>query len=484
MNRKSTIILTIMFIILIIPILIIGQYNHPSADDYNYSVATHNVWEDTQSFTSVIVKAFEESYERMYNWQGLYASGVILALQPAIYGEQYYILASYLLLAFFIMAIFGLLWNVVGNIKLVLPFALAIMLLNTQYLPDATEGFFWFNGAYNYTFFFILLLFECCGFLLFYKRKSAKYNIALCFALCFLSFTISGGNHVTAFEQLMLLAIICLYLGLSKQRKKIIYFGLILFVAIFGFLINIFAPGTAIRQSYFVDRPNIVVTVIKSLAITIKYVGEWITIPYISLLLLTLPCAYAISKRIFKTKQIKLQHLLFIIVFFYLFLSVLSCLPYYAMGFGGDGRLINIIYFNFIIMSFVIEVFICSYISKYITNELYIKIRELRIPYLAFCTILLLLGFIGTRSNLNAYRACKSLFFGEAQQYSREIEMRLDMVKGNKAEQMEVPALTVFPSLLYFDDITEDEFNWKNDSYAQYYGLKSIKIRNYSDNIR
>lgn len=82
----------------ILPLLQLSFYNHPSADDYMYATNTYRVWNETHSLLQVLKEAVVTSAEFYQNWQGLYTSAFILALQPAIFGEGYYALTGFLML--------------------------------------------------------------------------------------------------------------------------------------------------------------------------------------------------------------------------------------------------------------------------------------------------------------------------------------------------------------------------------------------------
>lgn len=62
---------------------------------------------------------------------------------------------------------------------------------------------------------------------------------------------------------------------------------------------------------------------------------------------------------------------------------------------------------------------------------------------------------------------------GEAATYKQEADERIAILneKGNISELSE---FTVRPHVLYFDDITEDEDNWKNQAVANWYGKEKV----------
>ena len=78
----------------LIPLAVLSKYNHQSGDDYGYAYRTFQIWRETHSFWNVIKEAFATSAEFYQKWQGLYASAVLLALEPGIFGDKYYALTG------------------------------------------------------------------------------------------------------------------------------------------------------------------------------------------------------------------------------------------------------------------------------------------------------------------------------------------------------------------------------------------------------
>lgn len=80
----------------IVPLLWISFYDHPSADDYDYAFRTYAAWKSGRSLGLVLKEAVLTSAEFWHKWQGLYTSAFLLALEPAIFGEQYYCITGFL----------------------------------------------------------------------------------------------------------------------------------------------------------------------------------------------------------------------------------------------------------------------------------------------------------------------------------------------------------------------------------------------------
>ena len=112
---KRIVILTVV-VLSIIPILIISRYNHPSADDFGYSIKVHHAVENNASAMEILEAAFETSKEYMNTWQGLYSAAFLLALQQAAFGEKYYALTAVIMLFIVALGVFVLTHSISTNL--------------------------------------------------------------------------------------------------------------------------------------------------------------------------------------------------------------------------------------------------------------------------------------------------------------------------------------------------------------------------------
>lgn len=90
--------LVIVFILALIPVLLIGKYNYPCADDFGFSAYSHIAWEETQSIFQVVIGALKTVKERWFGWQGTFSSIFVMALQPAVFGEAGYTLVPWIMI--------------------------------------------------------------------------------------------------------------------------------------------------------------------------------------------------------------------------------------------------------------------------------------------------------------------------------------------------------------------------------------------------
>ena len=74
--------------------------------------------------------------------------------------------------------------------------------------------------------------------------------------------------------------------------------------------------------------------------------------------------------------------------------------------------------------------------------------------------------------------ALTDLKSGEARAYGEARRERARLYAEGAEGELEVEAIEEHPSLLYFNDITEDAQDWANQGVARFYGLEAVKVRN------
>ena len=100
-SKTIAIILGIVFILSILPLIVIGFYNHPSADDYSYSIRTMLALK-TGGIIELIKGVFLQIADTYTTWQGTYSAVAVFALQPSVFGQSFYFLSTIILLLAFI----------------------------------------------------------------------------------------------------------------------------------------------------------------------------------------------------------------------------------------------------------------------------------------------------------------------------------------------------------------------------------------------
>ena len=248
--------LCIGMLVLLVPVFVVAVFARPAADDYIYARATHAVVQQYGADWPRLLQAALEADAYFYNsWQGLYVSGFLLALQPAIFGGQWYGLTVVFVTAMLFVSSFALARAVVRRLApdargmagfLALGFTFAAV----EGMPNQVESLYWYNGAMTYIPFFALTLGVLALLVGLLPGKSLRpvrvkpLRTALACGFCLL---IGGGHHVVILLALMLLAFALLW----SARRRSFWPAAPLAACLAGLYLNMSSPGTAVRMSGF-----------------------------------------------------------------------------------------------------------------------------------------------------------------------------------------------------------------------------------------
>lgn len=153
-NKKNliTCIIILLFILILAPMIYISKYNYPSSDDYTYGIETHKKWNETHSLIEVIKTSIERTKNTFTEWQGSFTAIFLMTLQPSIFGEQYYWLTTILLVGIFVLSNMYLMKVILCDYlkcsrNIFLLVALSLITISMQFVPNAGESFYWYNGS-------------------------------------------------------------------------------------------------------------------------------------------------------------------------------------------------------------------------------------------------------------------------------------------------------------------------------------------------
>lgn len=478
-------IIIILSVVTTIPLLQLGGYNHPAADDYSYSILTHHVWQETHSIWEVIKAARTTSINFWNTWQGLYSSAFVLALQPAIFGEKYYVLTVWLTIGTIYvsnMVFFEYLLHKKLSTSGLEAAAMACVTssLMVQWMPSALEGLYWYNGAINYTFFFgMMLVFICMAVGLQVSRTVWKRCLFV-FVTALLGVLLVGGNHVTAFMGIIFSVGICVVAVWQRKKHFIVESLIVLISMLIGFGINVTSPGTAIRQAALGERLGVFETIWQAVLWGFHFMDEWLGMDIVICMALVFPVIAIAAQKAREKYSFQFRYPLLVLIGSAAWICMMFCPPLYATQVCGAVRLKNVVYFSFVILMFLNEFYLCGWIDVKIHEE---KIPENQIKIAciskagAVTLVVLLLGLYLSAGNIsNAKLARNSMINGEAQLYSEIMNARYEVLCNSKGQDVRVEGTWVRPQLLFFSDITADPNVWPNTSVCEYFDLNSVAL--------
>lgn len=524
------------FIISLIPLIVISFYNYPAADDFSYGRLPAHAWEQSHSLIQTLNSSLIKTGQSYENWQGTFSAIFLMALQPAIWGEGYYWLATIILLGALILSSMLFFYTVLRKwLKLDKHLYLIIGLILTaaciQFVPSPAQAFYWYNGSIYYTFFYSLSLTAVS--LLFIGEWSTKKSVRIaCWIFAGLLFFIIGsGNYVTSLITIIIAFLITAY-AFWKKRHMRWTATICLILCITAFAVSALAPGNAVRQEALGATMSPINAILQSFKHAFTNFGAWTTAPILLLFLFIAPFLYIAAS---KAKCSFRLPLLWIGLAFCI-LAAHFTPTLYAMQKPGAGRVTNIIFYYYILfMAFSIfyisgwvHLRLCkdsraacqsrtgNTILPHTVSSVQLTAAEIKLSEAApgsntsesdpcensvqaneqdglisaiilvshKCAAGIIIAFIllfgltifgqkGFKS-LTSYSATHSLISGEAAVYKAEQEDRLTILKDNSIKDAVLKPLSCKPAVLFFDDITTDSSNWRNKDIAAYYKKDSV----------
>lgn len=481
----TNIVIWVVLLLCFLVMLYFAKYSVPFVDDFSYALETKAAWESEHSLYAVVKAAIHTSYNTYQNWQGSFVACFLMALQPGLFGIKFYGVTTWILLLTFIISNAIMLYHILvrsGFLHLCeasLIFGV-ILLISTQLLPSAFEGFYWFNGAVYYTFFYSLFLLLCTGLndilTLPDTRSVQLFKILL---LCILAFMIGGSNLWTGLTCAVLLGVI-VFIAIRGNRHYIS----VLFISasfLIGFLLNILAPGNTFRMELSVPTPALKAIAL-AIANTFRFSEQWTTGYFVLFLLPCVPVLWKLASRV----NIRYKYPLLINTASVLFLAVGFTPQIYAQTIISGYRALDIQFHLYVIL-FIMN--LTYWFGWFQQQVLYFR-QSHRFPYKYLTpAFLLFIACIGLHiisakyphyskewKDLTTVSAYESIKSGIAEQYESEWDERLVQLNDPSILDLPLQPIKNKPNLFGPDSISNDPASWGNVAIAAYFHKQSIYI--------
>lgn len=515
--RRLSHLLIVIYVLSLIPVLVIGKYDYPSADDFSMGLGTRLVYEATGSLFAVAGKILSETVRYYRTWIGYFTSCLFTTVSPATFGEAWYALTpAVILLALHIgVAVFfyALMEKALGMNRYVRRCMTVLALfLMVQRMPEGSlrvEAFYWYSGAGNYTLTFSAgLLFLAFYVLSVCGVRSKKRSLFLILA-CIMGFLAGGGNYLSALSFAVVSVLFAIYLvkmitrqgensrmgmpgksGLSDRSGGGCRIGRLLPAAFYlcGFAVSCLSPGNRIRGGE-AEGYGALKSILLSLYYTLSYpLNQWMNWA----VLLILALAGVIFWMGFAEKttcsgaqavQLRFAAPFSAAVLAYGIVSCVVTPALYAQGNMDAGRIQSTFWLHAVLVLLLLEWYLVGGLYRRFSKEQNVSaapclqngaggfVRAI----LLFFLVLSLLAVKGNPDFYTGTSAVSELLDGSAAQYGRENEARLRILKNPGEQDAVLPRYTVQPNLLYFEDVSEDPGDWINQKMSEYYGKNSIR---------
>lgn len=514
--------MVLVYVLLLLPVLWIGKYDFPSADDFSMGLGTRLVFDQTGSVWAVLGKTLTETVRYYRTWIGYFTSCLFTVVSPATFGEGWYRLTPALVLLGLhigvIAFLYALMERALGMSREVRRcMTVLVLFLMIQTMPEGSlrvEAFYWYSGAGNYTLTFSLgLLYLSCLILAVFGQKK-KLFLALAAVTGFFA---GGGNYLSALFFAIVTAVLAVLLvlgrsgkdwnipGTEKQTEEngfrrelrrrcpaALLLPMILFFV--GFAFNCAAPGNRIRGGEAAGF-GAVKSVLLSLYYTLSYpLGQWMNWAVLLLLLMAGAVFWMGFEELHPSEQGEesfrspsFSHPFLLCVFGYGLVSATVTPALYAQGNMDAGRIQSTFWLHWVLVLVLLEWYLVGGLHRLWKSgreagrEACSQNGKSSLPLAFLRTVaffFVAFSLLAVKANPDFYTftaAVSELADGSAAQYGREQEERLALLKDPEEKNVILPRYTVQPDLLFFADVSADPMDWANLKMSEYYGKDSIR---------
>ncbi len=336
-------------------------------------------------------------------------------------------------------------------------------------MSSTAQGFYWGTGSAGYT--LPGLLFLClCGML---GRGCLQTEWhprpALLFAASLIAVAITGCSEVA---MALLLAHVSMLNGLFLWRHRQVSRPLliVLVATLAGVAMVVLTPGNAVRRTWYHNDVHhvFVPAILMALKLGVRQVTVWLAfVPFFlfSLVLMgSWPAALQLSRQ--RARELVVVSLLLMAatVFGGFFLGT------WSMGAAIPQRAVNLVLLFFIIDWVIL---LAGMIAL-------LRFHQIQIPpagrVLAASIFLIFCASTQMSASNNVKAAWRDLLGGGAAHYDKESYRRHSLIRDSKEQDVLVPALTVRPATIFFNDLTPDPSNWRNTGCASFFRKRSVAL--------
>lgn len=489
MNKKILGVVNVGYVvalaIVLIPLLVLGHYSVPIADDWSYGSKIKVVINNGGNIFEVIGNAFKVMYDNYFSWEGRFSCVLMAALHPGMIlgGWQYYYVTTYIIVGEIVWAELYFVNYFIGGSKIkqnkwyVLPIAAPIIMMQFLYLIYPEEALYWYTGGINYSFSFAISL----VFIVLYCKmaknvygKVKKVFMAVIVGLMVL--WVGGNNFATSVSTFLILFFVMVYYIVTDKRAFLRSFWINIINGI-GVALAVFAPANNVRMTVSFDGEimyNSIEAVFQSLYRSALNVYSWTTIVVVLAVMLTIPFVCKVVKGIdfdFKFPAV------FTILSFGAYASQ-AVATMYIGGTTGPARMANVLYLSYYILLISNVYYWVGYIVKKQLVKTQLGTKGLLAYMTVLAAVLVMIVYTQDLKQLTSYKAYRNLRQGFAQQYLLEWEERFELLENSDESIVECRALTVQPEMLFYLDIygEDDIKHWVNGACANYFGKIDIHL--------
>lgn len=485
--KTVAITLSVTYFVSLIPLVWIGFYNYPSADDYSNGSWAHVTWMATHNVFATLWSAFQKGLSDWLHWVGYFTCGMLTALPPSAFGEKFYPAVTLIILSALTLSMIYLFksifvrWLHCDKYLSLSITMIALFVMVQCLMPEfRVEAFYWYSGAVNYTFIFSLGNFFYGNLIRLALEKDKKKKQRRTIGTALLGFFVGGGN-----QMLMLnIAVVLLFvMGVISYQKKWKDAGCFIpsFAGFYlGMLLNIVAPGNFVRAQVSQGMNPI-----KAILISLHYgmercVSLWTQWPVLLCFIVIAFLAWIMTAN----SRFEYSSPLLVVFLSYCLTSAMMTPPLFVKANVEAGRMQAITFFVYITFAVISIVYVVGWCRKkfdgYVNRNMEdtVSFSPNFKWFLAFMAGVMIWGsglaIIPSPHYYTFSSALTDICNGNAKLYHDTLVERTELYYSSKEKIVEVESLPVEPQLLFFSDISTDVNDWENQGVARYLGIEGV----------
>lgn len=468
-------------VLLLVPLYRIAFYSAPWYDDYIMGLFTKNFLVQERSLSSALQGALYCAKTQWYAWQGTFSSIFLMALMPAVWGDDKYFLGALFLLTIFLTAILVLVRvlvkDVFGGDKyscIVLQATAAAMLFVLIHTPQA--GFYWYNAGVHYVGMHSLAMLFIAVLIKLFRVKSRIAGALLVIISVFGAFVAGGSNFVTALQGLLVL---CTLLALAVFLRSKRGFLLLPAIVVYGaaFYQNVTAPGNNVRMAWYVGWGlNWYTAILQSFVEAFKHLGRFTGLMTVAVLVLLLPVIWQMVQR----SEFQFRYPLIVLLWSFCLYASGFTPSLYSMGNAGLGRTLNAVKITYQLLLIINEIYLsgwfCQYLKKKGRKVPGGKCRWWFYPLMGVVMLIIFVAEPKKEGSFSSYTAYHYVHTGEANNFYQEYLQRVEILNSDEKDVV-LRRYAYRPWILSTGELSEDAENEANRAIADYYGKDSVTCK-------
>ncbi|GGC10058.1 DUF6056 family protein [Dyadobacter sediminis] len=447
----------------LIPLLALSFYNHPSpADDYCY-------------IDTVFKFGWLEAMNYYYSgWTGRYFGIFLNHSNPLLFHwiNGFKILPVILLVGL-IYALYSLFRHLTPTLSRLahLGFAGVVFFLYILKMGSISEAFYWMAAFVTYTIPNIFTLLWTVLALRWYRQDTQPARTIVGIVAGFLIFAVIGSSETNLLIMVLLIGGWWFYRLLFYRKVDGFMVAMLLVTAVSCYF-YFSSPGNQARIGGNPLGGNVPFSIISSFKKLASLSFDWLfrtPLIFFSIAWLIVLSRLSAGARNYFSVPVWYTVLLFIGV-----LSAQLFPSYYGVGIEPTPRVINCVYFFFLIGWFYVTGVIFHYFKTANFPEIQFSVLRYGILIAILVTSVALAFFRST----NVRQLYSDLLNGTASAFDKEMFQRYAALKNAEEDVVYITPLKAKPlSIFYDDDVKTDKDHWWNKCMAGYFGKKAIYLK-------